>query len=311
MYPTFLLLLSACTGGKGDDSTAPEVLDPATVALAGTCPMETDQGGISLLVGTDETSIDGAVADGVVPTAVLEELLSDGDCKVLRRNNPYCDPACDPGTTCDFDGTCVEYPANQDLGTVSVSGLSKAVSMEAVFPGNTYYDTSLPHPACTAPDVLTLSMPGGTYGPAELHALCPEPYDVTGNLWVIDPSADLVVSWPVPTTSVVRTEMALSLSIDQHGVSPSVLRCVFADDGEGTVSAAALAELVSVGVTGFPTGTLTRRTVDSAPAGAGCMEFTAEATRTVEVDVVGYTPCVSDEDCPDGQTCDLAFQVCE
>ena len=305
-----LLVFLACTGGK-DDSAAPVPLDPATVPIAGSCPMETDQGGITFAAEADGSSIDGAVADGVVPTAVLEELITDGDCRVLRRGNPYCDPGCDPGTTCDFDGTCVAYPANQDLGTVSVTGLVQPVSMDAVFPGNTYYDTTLPTTACTPGDVLTLSMPGGTYGPAEMHGICPEPYDMTDVTWVVDPSADLTITWPAPTTSVVRTEVAVSISIDQHGVTPSVVQCSFEDDGEGTVSAAILTELVSVGVTGFPAGTIARRTVDSAAAGSGCMEWTTTAPRTVAVDVVGYTPCVSEVDCPDGQSCNLEMQICE
>lgn len=308
-----MLLLVACAdpadSDTGSKTTTP--LDPATVPLAGSCPMETDYGGISVLAESDSTAVDGAVADGVVPTDVREVLLTEGDCQVLRRGNPYCDPGCDPGYTCDFDGVCVAYPVNQDLGTVSISGMVQAVEMEAVFPGNTYYDTTLPHPGYVTGEVLTLSMPGGVYGPAELHGVGVEPFEMDGVSWVLDEDADLALSWPAPTTEVVRSEIAVSISIDQHGITPSTLECVFEDDGEGTVSAAAIGELVAVGVTGFPSGSIVRRTVDSAAAGDGCMEFTVSAPRTVTVDVVGYTPCVSDEDCPEGETCDLEFQICE
>jgi hypothetical protein len=32
---------------------------------------------------------------------------------------------------------------------------------------------------------------------------------------------------------------------------------------------------------------------------------------SVDVDVIGYTPCVSDADCPDGQDCNEELQICE
>lgn len=308
-----MLLLLACAGpGDTDTAQAPSApLDPATVPLAGSCPMETGYGGLSVVVESDATSLDGQVADSILPTNVREELTAEGDCRVLRRDNPHCDPDCDPGYTCDLEQTCVAYPANQDLGTVTVDGLDAEVEMEATFPGNTYYDTSLPHPAYTTGVVLTLSMPGGAYGPAELHGVGVEPFEMDEQTWILYESADMAIGWPAPSTDVVRSEIAVSLSIDQHGVTPSTLECVFEDDGEGTVPASTIAALVSVGVTGFPTGSITRRTVDNAPAGEGCMEFGVRATRTVPVDVVGYTPCVSQADCPEGQTCDLEFQVCE
>src|SRR5262245_19407818 len=100
------------TDETGDD-TSPETLDLATVPLTGACSLADDYGGFVVSVGTDASNVDGRVADGVVPFTVLEELVREGDCAVLRRNNPYCDPGCDPGYTCDFDGTCVPYPVNQ------------------------------------------------------------------------------------------------------------------------------------------------------------------------------------------------------
>ena len=69
--------------------------------------------------------------------------------------------------------------------------------------------------------------------------------------------------------------------------------------------------MLAAGVTGFPSGSITRRTADHAAAGAGCMDLTVASGRTVPVDVIGYTPCVSDAECPDGQTCDLELQICE
>jgi hypothetical protein len=311
-------VLSACTGVEPLDSSVPidsdsdlGEVDAATVPLGGACAMSDDLGGFLIQATEDATDVDGAVANGVVPASVLEEIAASGECSVLRRNNPFCDPSCDPGQACTFEGTCIEYPANQDLGTVTLSGLSEPVVMERVYPGNTYFNTSLVHPAFVGGELLSLAMPGGVYGPATLYGVGVEALDMTGVTWTIEDGLDLALSWPAPTGALVRSEIAVQVSIDQHGVTPSVVRCTFADTGSGVVPAAIVSTLVGAGVTGFPAGSITRRTVDHADVSAGCLDFTVSAPRTVAVDVVGSTPCVSDRECPDGQSCNLELQICE
>ncbi|MFH1467233.1 MAG: hypothetical protein ABIO70_22805 [Pseudomonadota bacterium] len=304
------LLLAACHhDDTGQDSAAPP--DPATVPLAGGCAMAEDYGGFLVRSDDEQAGVDGAVADGVVPISVLEQIAADGDCVLLRRNNPHCDPACDPGEACDFDGTCLPWPVNQDLGTVTLTGLSAPVQMEAVFPGNTYYDTSLTAPLFEAGALVTLQMPGGAYGPATLYGVGIEPLVPLDEEWVVGGGQDLAVRWESPTEAISRGEIALSLNIDQHGASPGTLRCTFEDDGEAVVPSAIVQTLIDTGVTGFPSGALVRRTQDSAAAGAGCMDLTVSSSATVSVDVVGYTPCISDTDCPDGQDCNEELQICE
>lgn len=312
---TLLVLLGACAGKDADtdDTDAlPEDPDPATVALDGPCALADDHGGFVVQAGGDGSGVQGAVADGVVPISVLEEIGAEGGCKLLRRNNPACDPACESGYTCDFDGSCVPYPRNQDLGTVTIRGLVADVSMEAVFPGNTYYDTTLADPPYTNGELVTLDMPGGTYGPLQLHGVGLAPHASGDAQWVVSEGSDLAISWEAPVGEVVRSEIAVSVNIDQHGASPASLYCTFEDTGQGVVPAALVDQLVGVGVTGFPSGRIERRTVDSvALPGGGCMDLTISAPLTVPVDVDGYTPCVGDEDCPDGEVCDLELQICE
>ncbi len=305
------LLLLACDSTTHDSDSAATDLDPATVPLAGPCALEEAYGGFRVQSTDDGAGVDGNVTDGVVPISVLEEIGAEGDCKLLRRNNPFCDPACGPGETCTFEGECIAYPSNQDLGTVSVSGLLQAVSMEPVFPGNTYYDSSVPDPPFEAGSLITLRMPEGTYGPLQLHGVGVEPLVPTDEEWAVEGGVELVAHWEAPTASVSRSEVLLSVNVDQHGTSPGAVYCTFEDDGEGTVPPSLLQDLVDAGVTGFPTGTLSRRTVDSAALdGGGCMDFTVSTPRSVAVDVIGFTPCVSTADCPDGMECDVEFQVC-
>jgi hypothetical protein len=303
------LLLTACdVADPPHDSAAP---DPAEVPLAGACSMALDFGGFTVGGEEGRSGVDGVVADGVVPISVLEQIAAEGDCVLLRRNNPYCDPACEPGETCDFDGTCLPYPVNQDLGTVTIHGLLSPVELEPVFPGNTYYDTSLPSPPFDAGALITLDMPGGVYGPATLHGVGVEPIVPLDEAWSVEAGVDLAVRWQPPEGAVSRGEIALSLNIDQHGSTPGTLRCSFEDDGEATVPAAILQALVDTGVTGFPSGSLERHTQDHSAAAAGCMDLTVSSSVSVDVDVIGYTPCVSDADCPDGQDCNEELQICE
>ena len=121
-----MLLLIACTADPEPLDTSSEVPDPtgdpATVELLGTCPMASDLGGFVVEI-SDLSLVDGRVRDGVVPISVLTEVTSAGECEVLRRENPYCDPGCDVDETCDLDEQCVDYPSDVDLGTVTVAGL--------------------------------------------------------------------------------------------------------------------------------------------------------------------------------------------
>jgi hypothetical protein len=307
-----LLLACAPSDEPASSETADtgEAPDAATVPLAGACAMDVDYGGFLVATDASSTDLGGAVADGVVPISVLEETAAEGDCVVLRQNNPYCEPTCDPGEACDFDGTCLPYPANQDLGVVRLQGLYDALKLEPVFPGNTYYATDLPFPAMDAGAVLTLRTGDGAYDPVVLHGVAGEALEVADPAWTVDEGVDLDVRWTPPTSGVVRTEVGLALALDQHGATPSVLRCAFEDAGAGTVPGALLSALFAGGITGFPNGTLTRRTTDGAAVAEGCMDFEVSTTLTAEVDVVGHTPCVTTEDCPDDQTCDEEYQTC-
>ncbi len=318
-------LMSACTGGSvpglGDtvdtatvvDSDPDTTLDdPGLVDLAGACDLDDRFGGFSAAVYQDlgYSYVEGSVTDGVVPIDVREEVLVDGECRLMRRNIPYCEPSCGAEETCDWDGACVPYPVEQDLGTVTVAGLADGVSMDPVSPGFTYFDTSVPHPAFDPGEVIELSTGGGAYEPVTLHGVGVELLELDVTLLEVQEGQELVIPWSAPTEDSYG-HVRLDLNIDQHGSTPINVWCDFADDGQGVVPAALIDALVGAGVTGYPSATLTRRTIDSAGVGDGCMDFAVGALRSPDVDVIGFTPCTTDEDCPKDQTCDALLQVCE
>ena len=309
-----MLILLACVSNKdGTDSTPTDTgtgLDPATVALDGTCPLASDRGGFIVAAYEDYSIVDGRVADAVVPMTVLEELDVEGDCVLYRRNNPHCEGGCEPDETCDFNGECLPYPQDQDLGHVTVKGLSADVGMDPGTPGAHYFDTSLPHPGFEA-DALVRLDSSGVYGEQTLFGVGVETLVLGESVWTLNGGSQLHVSWE-PPVGLARGEVVLRANIDQHGTSPASVVCVFEDDGTGVVPASMVTALVDAGVSGFPSGSLTRQTGDRVDIDGACMDFTvASPRRQDEVRVEGFTPCDEPSDCPPGQQCNLEIELCE
>ncbi len=311
-----LLALAGCPVAGGDDDSAGTddddgpVGDPATIPLAGSCDLDQRLGGFVAEAYADYSIVDGTVSDGVVPLSVLEQVLQQGDCRLMKRNNPFCDPPCAPDETCDFDGECIPYPSPVDLGTVTVLGLEEAVVMEPIVPGYSYFDTSLPHPAFLPGELIELRTSGGTVEPFTLHGVGVHLLAPPVGSWVVAEGQPLAVTWEPPGTDV-RSTMALTLNIDQHGISPVTAWCEFEDSGSGEVPAAVIEALFSAGVSGYPNGTLSRHTVDSVGASTACVDLEVASPVDVDVDVAGYIPCKDDDDCPDGMECNEAIGLCE
>jgi hypothetical protein len=308
------------TSDAGDDGDTDSGLpapdgDPASIQLAGRCDQAADLGGFVVEATQDYSVVSGDVSDGVVPMSVLDQVTVSGDCRAMQRNNPYCDPACTAGETCDFDGECVPFPQTVDLGSVTIAGLVADVIMAPVSPGYTYFDTSLSHPAFAAGALIELKTGQGNTGagaldPVTLHGVGVSPLELSGDTWLLVEGEPLDVRWTAADAGA-RSEIELRVNIDQHGSSPLSVYCTFADDGEGRVDAALVDLLVRAGVTGFPSGKLARITTDQASVEGGCMDFSVSSPRVPEVRVDGFTPCHRDEDCPDGQTCNPETEICE
>ena len=312
-----LVLLLACpappneTAEPADTDTGTEVVDgdPTTIPLNGTCEMDSRWGGFKVEANVDYSAIDGYISNGVVPGNVLEEVGVEGDCRLMKRNNPYCNPVCGAGETCDFDGTCLPYPENQDLGTVTIEGLRNEVTMEASESGKKYFYTQL-DPLAFDPGVLVrLKTEGVAYAPITLHGVGVVPLAPDSIAWTVTEGTDFAIGWDAPVEAV-RSEIYLTLNVDQHGLTPLYLECVFDDDGTGTVPASVIDALLSAGVTGYPSGKVQRRTADKVALGAGCADFIVDYSWATSVTVTGHTPCKSDDDCPNGQTCDIPNETC-
>lgn len=302
------LYLLACGGGS--DTGEPKMEAPDTVTLGGRCPSEQRFGGFLVESYDTYAQVYGTVADGVVPSAILTEVGREGDCVLYQRQNPFCDPTCAVDEACSLASECVPYPVAQSLGTVTVAGLVSYVEIEPVEPGFIYFDISLPNPPFEAGANVGLSTGGGSFAAVALTGQGGEPLVIPAQEWVVSAGADLSLSWTPPTIETLAT-IFVELNVDQHGVSPYLLQCSFADTGAGVVPASLTATLVSAGVSGFPNGRIGRQTADSASVGDGCMDLIVGSLLNPDVRVEGHTPCYSDLECPEGQTCDETIQTCE
>lgn len=316
------------TGGTGDTGTITITVptptgDPATVELSGECPLETKYGAFTVQALEGDLSystVAGAVADGVVPITVLELLGDEGGCQLLRRNNAFCDPLCQAGETCTFEGECIPFPENQDIGLVTIGGLVDDVILKPIVPGNTYfigngnapYNTTIAHPAFAPGELVELRTNGTTFGEdVVLHGVGVEIISLgAATSWVVQDGVDFPFTWEPPVTPG-RSEIHVKLNIDQHGTTPVTLFCRFDDTGSASIPGSLIGQLVDFGVTGFPNATVTRRTVDSTTISDGCMQFEISSPFSPDVLVDGYIPCSDDPDCPEGQVCDDVTFICE
>ncbi len=173
--------------GEPDPDKDDIVTDNDTPAsnLRGECSMETKLGAFVVQSQKDYAVIEGKVADGVVPATILKESGSEGNCKLMKKENPVCTPACNPGETCNFDGKCIQFPLNQNLGTVTIKGTKNEIVMEPSKTGNKYFNTKQPNPPFESGKEITITSVGGAYKPLFLKGYGVDPLKLKENAVVI------------------------------------------------------------------------------------------------------------------------------
>lgn len=282
-------------------------LDLGPLSIDGPCRPDQAIGTFLIQSGELYAYVDGTVNDAVIPTTIFEEVSRSGDCVMLRRRNPICDPPCQAGETCNFGGACIPFPRSQDVGRVTVFGLAKPVEIEPIQPGNRYSFTDLPNPCFSPGREIRLRTTEGRYGALALDGRGFAVLEPPSGQWYLEHGRPLAVTWTPDNNGAV---VALRLNVDQHGNTPLTLVCQVADTGQYEIAATLVDALLDAGITGFPTGRIIRQTQDSMAVVDGCVELRVESPRTVAVRVEGHVPCDDNQDCPQGQTCDLAENTC-
>lgn len=287
-----------------DPDMAPEAdmgPDPAWTSEA--CAYAAYVGGFEIALRDGFTSVQGQVADGVVPLEVPVVDAEEGPCRLLRPPSLFCDPGCGVGETCGPDG-CIAQPANIDLGPVTVDGLTAAVEMEARAPVFFYtFRGDLPHPGFAEGDVIRLEGDGiDGIDPFTLRGQGVALLVVDGDTLPLEEGRDAQLTWDPPAVAG-PAQMHIELNIANHGGTPARIECVTEDDGDFAIPSALVDRLLALGYSGFPSVALTRRTVDHTALPQGCAELRVQSTAVLDVAIDGLISCSLDDDCPDGETC--------
>jgi hypothetical protein len=299
------------TGGTADEGGSGGA-EPASTTPHGPCDMSERVGRFSVEAQKDFGVVQGSILEGLVPTAIPELIGEQDGCKVYKRRNLACSPACVGAETCGEDGSCIPYPRQLGVGTVTITGLTKPTAMDPQKPGAVYFAPGADNPPFEPGSQIVLSAAGSEgHAPFELVGIGSEPLE-EAPIWILQEGRDLELEWSALSASAdVKTSVFVELTIDQHGNSPLSLACELEDTGHGTIPSALIDQLITSGVSGFPNGRILRRTADNVKLDVGCVELSVGSTFSAKVSVSGFTPCMKEADCPDGQTCNMQLERCE
>lgn len=309
---TLGLLLGGCGTSGGDTTEEPGTGDTE----------ETPKGDPAVLVGSFQvslvapqsgtpgyTAVVGKIYDGPTPSQLVWELAAQsGDCKLMTPRVPFCGTPCGGSAVCVEDGVCQAYPTARTVGTIQVKGVRTTAgatefSMSPIAknyqPSGT---TSLPYPAFSEGDTLSLSAAGDYYPAFSVSSRGIAPLTLLDSTLTLQQNQALDVHWSAagqPSLSTVHVK----LDISHHGGTKGMIECDAADTGTVQIAAPLVTQLLNLGVAGYPTIIVTRKAVGSTTIAPGRVDLTVSSEVERAVVVPGLTSCTDNSECPTGKTC--------
>jgi hypothetical protein len=226
--------------------------------------------------------------------------------------NPFCSAACDG--MCVAKDTCEPTPEKMNVGTASFSGMKDAAgasSIELVSVANTYqYAESLPNPPAAEGAEVKVAATGKDYPAFSITGKMVAPLTVTNSKILLESGKPFTLTWTAPTVSGI-SKINVTLDLSHHGGTKGRLVCDTNDTGSLVIPAAVLKKLIDLGVTGFPSVTVTRSNVNAATIGQGKIDLKVYADVLLVADMPGLTSCNDSSQCPSGQTCQTPGLFCK
>jgi hypothetical protein len=246
------------------------------------------------------------------PLLTLEVTAREGECVVEIPSPPHCEPACLEGT-CVKGGRCVAEPQPRSVGQVKLTGLATAGGAALTMapePPQFFYQPAaelkitVPPFAEGAP--LGLEAAGGDLPAFAITSKGTVELEVTSTTPVpMERGKPMALRWKAATLPD-NSRVAIAVDISHHGGFKGQITCDVADDGSFDVPAALVGKLIDLGVAGYPTTTVTRRTRAAATLAAGRVELNVLSERILPIMIPGYVSCSEDDPCPSGKTCSQA-----
>lgn len=268
-----------------------------------TCSPDTRVGGFRVNLAGSYTAVSGSVSNGVIPGNVPVEAQTEGACTLLTPRTLACDPPCTTTeVTCNIDGTCIPTPLQYSVGTVTITGMNTAVSMEPNAINFSYNENIRdPYPAFDEGAELVLSAAGGDTSPFSLNAKGVAVMETAMTSVVVDRDTPVALNWTPGNTPDAHVH--IRLNVTAHGTHTGAVECVVPDTGSYEIPAGIVTELINLGLAGWPLLEIARRSTGTAAVEGGCVELRVFSQASIPVEIPGITSCSDDEDCPDGQTC--------
>ncbi|HTN89368.1 MAG TPA: hypothetical protein VL242_37085 [Sorangium sp.] len=309
------LLSLGCSTSAGDGTGAPDADPP-------------DQGGETgdpmRLIGafqvrslpdttaaeaSGSTSVIGKLYDGPTPSQVVWEVAAEeGSCKVLTPRVPFCNQPCGGSAVCVEDDTCQAYPSAHSAGPVTVTGLnleSEEASLVMTPTANNYQPPAgvkLRYPPADEGQPVRFEASGDYFGAFTLEAKGVSPLDLLNDAIELQPDQAVQLEWTPPGQTGVST-VHVKLDISHHGGTKGMIECVADDTGSLELPASLVTQLLDLGVAGFPTIIVTRRSVGSTTIAPGRVDLVVSSQIEQAVVIAGLTSCSDTSECPEGQTC--------
>lgn len=270
---------------------------------------------VQLKVDREMTAVVGKVSDGPVPAnLVWTEKKKDGECRLETPKTPFCEEACGVDV-CAGDGQCRPYPTGHSVGAVTLKGVkvsggaTETPLREIAASYQPAAATLFEYPSFGAADTIEVTAEGDYYAGFSLSAPGVNPIDLKTTDFALSPEQDFVLEWD-PAPSGATSQMHVKVDLSHHGGVKGLIYCDAPDTGSLTISKAMIAELIGLGVAGFPSVVLTRSSVDTAQLDHGKVELEVSALVERYLTVPGVESCTADEECAEGQTCSDAY-ICE
>ena len=299
--------------------------------LRGTCSLASHVGAFSLVLqaATGSTpaysQLIGSVYDKVDPSTVWTAQMTVGGCSVLTGPTYTCATKCVSPELCVAQDTCGAAHSLESAGTVTLTGVG-CPRAESFMGASGYFDSlsDATYPPAHPGAPLSIAAAGGASGPFTLNGEGVDPLELGGGSLSLISGQALTVTWTPPTQAAMQ-QIQIVIDAAHHGGTLARLECDgLPDTGSATIDGGLIAYLISKGVAGFPTITVTRRTADSTTIASGCVDFIVSSAVTSAVTVCqsaasctmscncgGSSPsgactgAASDVACPQGMTCQV------
>lgn len=257
------------------------------------------------------TTIIGTVGDKAKAEPLIWEVASEtADCKLLTPRVPFCDPSCGRAI-CVEDDTCEPDRTLQDVGTVTLSGITTndgAHEVMLISVRNTYQNgiVEMPYPAFAPGDVLTLTATGGPTAPINtpfsIDVVGTETLDVPNVDYPLESGMPLSLTWTAPDEPDA-SHIVVKLDISHHGGSKGKIECDVDDNGALTIPADMITQLMDLGVAGFPSIVIMRSAESHAQLSSGQVRLAINEYAERWITIPGLVSCTSADQCPTDQTC--------